>query len=121
MGVQALSNEETARRLPVWTALSELFLDQELQPENYRHMASVIEQSGYSIAEAEDMLRNEVAPAFAVNLWSLAGEWQGWPEDYVRKRVLEKRGSILARAASRLFNKALLESEWAKVAAFLDR
>lgn len=118
---EPLSDEDVARRLPVWTALSGLFLDQELQPGDYRQIAAVIDRSGYSPAEAEAMLRNEVAPAFAVNLWSVAGEWQGWPEDYVRERVLEKRGSTFARFATRLFNKDHLVSEWGKVAAFLDR
>jgi len=120
VAVEPLSVEEVARRLPVWTALSDLFLDQELQPGDYRHIASVIDHAGYSAAAAEDILRNEVAPAFVVNLWSVAGEWQGWPEDYVRERVLEKRGSNFAKVATRLFNNDLLVSEWAKVAVFLN-
>ncbi|HSF11437.1 MAG TPA: hypothetical protein VLA50_00555 [Erythrobacter sp.] len=121
MAAEPLSDAEIARRLPVWTALSELFLDQELQPSDYRRIAAVIDQSGYSPVEAEKMLRNEVAPAFVVNLWSVAGEWQGWPEEYVRERVLEKRGSTFAQLTTRLFNNRLLASEWANVAAFLDR
>lgn len=81
----------------------------------------MIDQSGYSPAEVEEILRNEVAPAFVPNLWSVAGEWQGWPEDCVRERVLEKRGSTFAKAATRLLNNDFLTSEWATVAAFLDR
>ncbi|PKP95629.1 MAG: hypothetical protein CVT75_00940 [Alphaproteobacteria bacterium HGW-Alphaproteobacteria-14] len=122
MGVAAepLCETEIARRLPVWSALSELFLDQELEPSDYRRIAEVIVRSGYSPAQAEAMLRCEVAPAFVVNLWSVAGEWEAWPEKYVRERVLEKRGSTFTRVATRLFNNDLLSREWAKVAAHIN-
>ncbi len=118
--MEPLSELEIARRLPVWTALAEVFLDQDLQSYTYRHIADVIAQNGFSSAEAEAIFREEVAPAFAVNLWSVAGEWQGWREDYVRERVLEKRGSTFARIATRLFNSGLLMSEWAKIASYLE-
>lgn len=121
MAVEFLSESEIAHRLSVWTALSCLFLDQELQAGDYRHIAAVVDQSGYSPAEVEEILRNEVAPAFVANLWSVAGEWQGWPEDCVRERVLEKRGSTFAKAGNRLLNNDFLTSEWATVAALLDR
>ncbi len=33
---------------------------------------------GFTPEECEHILRAEVAPVFAVNLWSPAGEWQPW-------------------------------------------
>lgn len=114
-----LCEAEIARRLPVWSALSEVFLDQEPLTDTYRSIADVIDENGFSAIEAEAIFRDEVAPAFAINLWSVVGEWQGWPEDFVRERVLEKRTSTLARFAARLFNGRTLKEEWAKIAAFL--
>ncbi|PKP65921.1 MAG: hypothetical protein CVT85_04305 [Alphaproteobacteria bacterium HGW-Alphaproteobacteria-7] len=121
MGVAAaqLSDAEVARRLPVWRALSDIFLDTELDPHHYRRMADAIAQSGFSASEAEAIFRDEVAPAFAANLWDVAGEWQGWPDDYVRERVLAKRGSALSKAANWLFHREMLDREWARVADFL--
>ncbi|MBU2588002.1 MAG: hypothetical protein KJ872_07815 [Alphaproteobacteria bacterium] len=114
-----LSDAEIARRLPVWTALSDVFLDTELDPQEYSHIADVIRQSGYAAGEAEAIFRDEVAPAFSVNLRSVAGEWQGWPEDYVRDRVLARRGAMLAKLSSRLFHRSFLNEQWALIARHL--
>ncbi len=119
MASAQLSQAEIARRLPVWTALSGIFLDTGLDPENYSRIADVISQSGYAAGEAEAIFRDEVAPAFSVNLWSVAGEWQGWPEDYVRDRVLARRGSTLAKLSSRLLHRRFLNDQWALIAANL--
>ncbi len=73
---EPISELEIARRMPVWSALSDIFLDQELRPSAYRYIADTIMANGFSPAEAEAMFRDEVAPAFAINLWSVAGEWQ---------------------------------------------
>jgi hypothetical protein len=102
-----LTEVEIARRSPVWRALSDLFLDTELQPYDHRHIAEVICRAGYSLAEAEAILRNEVAPIFFTNMLSPAGEWVPWSEDFVRDRILERlqnrwRGGVLARAMARL-------------------
>ncbi len=116
MASAQLSQAEIARRLPVWTALSDVFLDTELDPQEYSHIADVIRQSGYTAGEAEAIFRDEVAPAFSVNLWSVAGEWQGWPEDYVRERVLARRSSTLAKISSRLLHRRFLNEQWALIA-----
>lgn len=79
---------EIARRLPVWCALSDVFLDAELDEHCYRDIVEVIGANGFAGVEAEAILRTEVAPAFAYNLWSVAGEWAGWSEATVRELVL---------------------------------
>jgi hypothetical protein len=102
-----LTEMEIARRSPAWRALSELFLDTELQPDDHQRIAEVIRQAGYNVSEAEAILRNEVAPVFFPNMLSMAGEWVPWSEDFVRELVLKRmqqrwRGGILARAMVRL-------------------
>ena len=83
-----LSGVEIERRVPVWHALSDLFLDTELQAEDYRRMADVLRRSGHSPGELRAILQEEVAPIFFVNLLSVAGEWAGWSEDDVREIML---------------------------------
>ena len=104
-----LTEVEIARRSPVWRALSELFLDTELQPDDHQRIAELIRQAGYgyNVSEAEAILRNEVAPVFFPNMLSMAGEWVPWSEDFVRELVLKRmqqrwRGGTLARAMVRL-------------------
>lgn len=76
------------KRLSVWKALSELFLDTELDQSSYRHIASEIEASGYSIQELEDILWQEVFPALADNLRIVAGEWAGFSDEWLQERIL---------------------------------
>jgi hypothetical protein len=102
-----LTEVEIARRSPVWRALSELFLDTELQPDDHQRIAELIRQAGYNVSEAEAILRNEVAPVFFPNMLSMAGEWVPWSEDFVRELILKRmqqhwRGGIFARAMVRL-------------------
>jgi hypothetical protein len=80
---------EIERRLPVWYALSELFLDTELQPEDYRRIAGCLSLSGFERTELQAILENEVAPAFVFNRLDVAGEWCSWGAEEVREIMLE--------------------------------
>jgi len=64
--------------MPVWEALSDFFLDTELQEADYQRIASVLTCSSYTIAEIEEILRYEVYPALRWNLLAIAGEWAGF-------------------------------------------
>lgn len=106
-------------RLPVWTSLSELFLDTELGDYDFNRIANSLKNSPYKVDEIERILRDEVAPAFAGNLWSPAGEWQPWSENDVlriMKRQAESRWitRIITRFAMRT-----IPSEWAQIASRL--
>lgn len=61
-------------RMPVWLALSELFLDAELLPTDIRRIAWLLDTSSYDRGALERILIEEVMPAFAPNLLSVAGE-----------------------------------------------
>lgn len=82
-------------------------------------MAEVIGAQGFTAAEAEVIFRKEVAPAFAYNLWSVAGEWAGWPEATVRERVLAGASGPLAALVNRVTLGRYLDGEWARIAAHL--
>jgi len=85
-----MAQSEIMRRVPAWHALSDLFVDTELQGHDHHHIADVILQAGFSSDEAEAILRMEVAPVFHTNLRSVAGEWAGWSEGEVREMILER-------------------------------
>ena len=119
-----LSAAEIEKRLPAWHALSDLFLDTELQPTGYRHIARVLGSSGYSPAELRAILDEEVAPVFVSNLLSVAGEWAGWGEEDVCELMLHSlrrrwRLPLLSWLKRRIHRRHVAE-EWAKIERFLD-
>jgi len=83
-----------ARREPVWLALSEFYLDTELQPADFRWIRAVFDQSGYSEQEIRQLDYDEVGPVLSGNLLSMAGEWAGFDEAAllaaVRKRAAKR-------------------------------
>ena len=98
-------------RMPVWCVLSDLFLDTSFEDADYDRMAQALCRSPYTTAELEQILRNEVSPVFAWNLFDIAGEWAGWSEEDVRRLMsqwFEKAASksptarLKVRAAPRM-------------------
>ena len=79
-------------RMPVWSALSEFFLDTDLQEDDYQRIASVLARSAYSIAEVEEILRYEVYPPLRSNLLSIAGEWAGFDEQWLCEKISPHTG-----------------------------
>lgn len=114
-----LSAEETERRLPLWIAFSDLFLDSEPTRSTYQNIACTIIDRGIQPDDAEAILREDVAPAFWTNMLAPAGEWQGWEDGMVRERVIRSRRSPISRFGAWLFCRRIVDEEWAKVAALL--
>ncbi len=122
-GARALAPRER-----VWIALSELFRDTELQPFDFDHIAATLREAGLDGAAAERVLLEEVAPAFGVNLFATAGNWQGWPDAVVVREVKSRldqaaKASTAMRLARGLGWRALrgvayrrlLREDWARV------
>lgn len=74
---------ELAERLPVWEALSELFLDTELSEQDFERIASRLAESPFSPGEIEIILRCEVFPKLKWNLMCIAGEWAGFDREWL--------------------------------------
>ncbi len=72
-----------AERIPVWLALSEFYLDTELQEADFEHIATVIKRSPYTLAEAKQIDKYELFPVLQANLLSVAGVWDGFDEDWL--------------------------------------
>lgn len=91
------------QRKPVWIALSEFYLDTELDDSTLRHIAFTIIDSRYTFEEVKRINKYEVFPVLQYNLLSPAGVWAGFNEEWLIQKVT-------ARLQSRnIFNKAGLE------------
>ncbi|OWV85250.1 hypothetical protein ATY78_25920 [Rhizobium sp. R635] len=104
--------------------MSDLFLDTELETGDYRRIAGVLKISGYSLAELRLILEDEVAPAFASNLLSVAGEWAGWSENDVETIMLQslsRRRVWLMSWLKRLVHRRYVRQAWEKIEQFLEQ
>ncbi len=79
-------------RMPVWEALSELFLDNELQPADHERIAQALAATDYSVEEIEVILIAEVCPVCRWNMISVAGEWAGFDRDWLREKISPRLG-----------------------------
>ena len=77
-------------RVPVWLALSDLYLDTELDERDHARIAEVLARSGYSVHQLEEILYREVHPALISNLLSMCGEWGGFDREWLTNRILAR-------------------------------
>ncbi len=104
----------------MWEALSDFFLDTELDGSDYERIASVLASSPYSIQDIEDILRHEVYPVLIWNLRSVAGEWAGFDREWLR-------GSIEPRLNKRpvfrlpLVQWPMVRDHWVSVSELIQR
>lgn len=84
-------------RLAVWRALSELYLDTELDARNFDAIARSLAATGFATIEIRDILWREVHPVLSANLRSVAGVWDGWPDDWLLARLRATSGPYRIR------------------------
>jgi len=121
-----LTDAQIAERLPIWCALSELFVDTAFDDTAADTVARALRESGLPADELERILLDEVAPVFHRNLF--AGNWTGWNPEEVRALVTEHlagQETLAARLARPLrplldrVRMAGFEPAWAMVRARL--
>jgi hypothetical protein len=116
-------HQEVERRRPVWQALSAFFLDTDLDDEWHRHIAQVIVASGYSPAEIQTILWDEVYPVLQSNLCNLVGEPAGFDLDWMQQQILSglHRRTLLMRVAGALpYSSAhMVRKAWDELLPFL--
>ncbi|WP_449224631.1 DUF7079 family protein [Aquisphaera giovannonii] len=113
------AREDLHRRRPVWRALSELFLDTELQELDLAWIASVLAESNYTDEELHDILFREVFPACIPNLRHPAGEWAGFDMEWLEQRVLHEAPHSGAALALPPPGYGMIEPGWRTVLALL--
>jgi hypothetical protein len=77
------------RRRPLWVALSDLFLDNQLEHNDYRYVATAILKSEYSPTDVQEILWNEVFPAVGSNLNNIVGEWAMFESGWLENQILD--------------------------------
>jgi hypothetical protein len=84
-------------------------------------MAETLVASGYSLEQLRSIFFDEVTPGFAFNLMSIAGEWAGWNEQFVREQMLITlgKGSGAQRWLGRWIFRRYAAREWAKLSPFI--
>jgi hypothetical protein len=86
-------------RKPIWIALSNLYLDTELQDSDYNDMVSKFIESPYSLNEIKKINKHEVFPVLKTNLISVAGVWEGFDEAWLINKIeskLKKRTKLIS-------------------------
>jgi len=68
-------NKDIAQRQPVWIALSEFYLDTELDEHDLKRIAQVFKASGLDLQAVKDIDKQEVFPVLQTNLFRTAGTW----------------------------------------------
>lgn len=92
------------RRRPVWTALSELYLDTELDDSDHRRIARVLDGCGYTHGQLEEILYRELHPTLHANLLNVAGEWALFDAEWLEQEIL--------RHGPRRLRIALIPGKW---------
>ena len=94
--------------MPIWHALSEFYLDTELDGADFDRIAAVFTKSGFTLEELRQIDLYEVFPLLQWNLLSVAGEWAGFDEKWLNQnceRLYRKRNNPFFRARTIVWNK----------------
>jgi len=75
------------KRLNIWRALSELFLDTEIDNVTYHYILRTLSENNCSLVEAEKILWREVCPVLKINLNCITGVWDGWPDSWLLENL----------------------------------
>ncbi|MDG9930156.1 MULTISPECIES: hypothetical protein [unclassified Pseudomonas] len=114
-----------ASREDVWLALSALWLDNQLNEHDHRHIAGVLHASGLPADELRAIYLEEVAPLLWTNHWVAAGAWEGFDPAWLSagcRRFQALRGRRWHRWRCRLLRRPMTyaaEPEWRQVMARL--
>lgn len=85
-----LAHDIGSARLLAWQALSDLFLDTELDDQHIAAIATRLRGTGFTVRELERIYEDDVAPACYRNMSALpGGEWSGfnatWLADAIQR------------------------------------
>ena len=102
------------RRKPVWSALSEFYLDTELSKKEIIRIAKVFNESKFSLEELKEINYSEVGPVLITNLYSTAGVWNGFDQEWLYEQIIgrltKKKGKgLLAKMFRPAYRKQIDE------------
>ena len=103
--------EDLDARIPVWAALSELYLDTDVRL-FHDSIARALASSPYALDVLERILRDEVHPALYTNLLQVAGEWAGFDDAWLVDHVQRVRRQPLWRRRLTHASFGLVREHW---------
>lgn len=110
--------EQGDPRLPVWLALSDLYLDTDVVA-LYPQIANVLASSPYTVDALRETLMYDIHPVLYPNLMIVAGEWAGFDDDWLLVRIAQVRKQPRwRRRLSHLFVR-WIRDDWHAVAAMI--
>lgn len=109
------AERDIENRRPVWAALSDLFLDTELQQYHLAYIARILAESPYSLAEIETILYREVYPVCIPNMLSVAGEWAGFSDEWLEEAILKHVNRSWALGNILQPHRWMIRDEWIRV------
>jgi hypothetical protein len=71
----------------IWIAISEFYLDKELQETDFQVIAKIIIKSKFNFEEIRAIDKYEIFPVLKYNLLQVAGEWAGFEEDWLIENI----------------------------------
>jgi len=95
-------------RQSIWLALSEFYLDTDLDDSDFVRIAAIFKQSGLSLDELKEIDLYEVFPLLGGNLSGTAGSWAGFDEVWLFsgcQKLCAKRNTKVHRWFVRIRNK----------------
>jgi hypothetical protein len=109
------ADQDIENRRPVWRALSDLFLDTELQNSHLSYIARTLAESPYTLAEIETILFREVYPVCIPNMHCVAGEWSGFNYEWLEETILKH--TKCSWSLSRVFQPSrwMIRDDWNRV------
>lgn len=105
---------DDAARVPVWIALSGLYLDTEVE-RFHDAIAATLAASPFDLDALRAMLVHDVHPVLFTNLMAPVGVWDGFDEAWLVERI-RARGARPRRGLSRWF-RGDIDAQWRAVAA----
>lgn len=107
-------------RKPIWIALSNFYLDTELEEYVLKSIAKKIIESPYSLKKVKEINTYELFPVLHYNLISVAGVWTGFDEDWLTNSIIKslskrnKLKTIIIKAYFQI-NKRMFATYWEKL------
>lgn len=117
VAVVASGVDDDSARVPVWVALSDLYLDTAVET-FHDAIADTLAASPFPLDELQAMLVHDVHPVLFTNLMAPAGVWTGFDPDWLVARI-RARGGRRRRGLAHGF-RGDIDAQWAAVAAKIE-
>ena len=115
------SPDDLPNHTPVWDALSELFLDTELDDADFERLGRSLADSPYTLDELETILYDEVYPVCISNLRSMVGEWAGFDRGALQAAILKQKQSWFQTPRFLQAGRWMIREKWSKIKAEIER